>query len=54
MRTHILVVALLVFTALGQADWKINSMTYLSDFALGRQTDLNETFDALAKKVKLP
>jgi hypothetical protein len=40
--------------ALGDPDRKVNSMTYISDFALGKQTDLNETFAILQKKVTVP
>ena len=50
----LLLVVLLVAAVSTQTDPAINSMTYINDFALGRQTDLNETFDAIAKKLTIP
>lgn len=50
----LVVVATLLLLTTCEPDRKINSMTYLSDFALGRQTDLNETFVELSKKITIP
>lgn len=45
---------LLLLVLVSCSDIKINTMTFVSDFALARQTDLNETFTTIQKNVTIP